>query len=80
MKSRLAKAGIPFDRDKPHGLHTLRHTLATRLLEQDIPVQTISEILGHSRVGSTKVYLQVDLEGLRKCAMDPDEVFANVEE
>lgn len=80
MKSRLAKAGIPFDRDKPHGLHTLRHTLATRLLEQDIPVQTISEILGHARVGSTKVYLQVDLEGLRKCAMDPDEVFANAEE
>ncbi len=80
MKSRLAKAGIPFDRDKPHGLHTLRHTLATRLLEQEIPVQTISEILGHASVSSTKVYLQVDLEGLRKCAMDPDEVFANVEE
>lgn len=80
MKSRLAKAGIPFDRDKPHGLHTLRHTLATRLLEQEIPVQTISEILGHACVSSTKVYLQVDLEGLRKCAMDPDEVFSNVEE
>ena len=80
MKSRLTKAGIPFDRDKPHGLHTLRHTLATRLLEQDIPVQTISEILGHTRVGSTKVYLQVDLEGLRKCAMNPDEVFADADE
>lgn len=79
MKARLAKAGVPFDRDKPHGLHTLRHTLATRLLEQDIPVQTISEILGHARVGSTKTYLQVDLEGLRKCAMDPDEVFADVD-
>ena len=79
MRSRLSKAGIPFDRDKPHGLHTLRHTLATRLLEQDIPVQTISEILGHAQVGSTKVYLQVDLEGLRKCAMDPDEVFADAD-
>ena len=80
MKSRLAKAGIPFEREKSHGLHTLRHTLATRLLEQDIPVQTISEILGHACVGSTKVYLQVDLEGLRKCAIDPDEVFADVDE
>lgn len=80
MKSHLAKAGIPFDRDKLHGLHSLRHTLATRLLEQEISVQTISEILGHASVSSTKVYLQVDLEGLRKCAIDPDEVFANVEE
>jgi len=80
MKARLAKAGVPFDREKSHGLHTLRYTLATRLLEQNVPVQTISEILGHARVSSTKTYLQVDLDGLRKCAMDPDEVFANVEE
>lgn len=80
MRRRLAEAGVPFDRDKPHGLHTLRHTLATRLLEQDIPVQTISEILGHAHVGSTKVYLQVDLEGLRKCAINPDEVFADVDD
>lgn len=80
MKSRLSKAGVPFDRDKSHGLHTLRHTLATRLLEHDISVQTISEILGHACVGSTKVYLQVDLEGLRKCAMNPDEVFDDADE
>ena len=80
MKSRLSKAGVPFDRDKSHGLHTLRHTLATRLLEQDIPVQTISEILGHARVDSTKAYLQIDIEGLRKCAMNPDEVFADADE
>ncbi len=80
MKTRLRNAGLSFDREKSHGLHTLRHTLATRLLEQDIPVQTISEILGHASVGSTKTYLQVDLEGLRKCAMDPDEVFAHADE
>jgi len=79
MKARLAKAGIPFERDKTHGLHTLRYTLATRLLEQDIPVQTISEILGHACVSSTKTYLQVDLKGLRKCAIDPDEVFADAD-
>lgn len=79
MRDRLRNAGLPFDREKSHGLHTLRHTLATRLLEQDIPVQTISEILGHANVGSTKVYLQIDLEGLRKCAMDPDEVFADAD-
>ncbi len=80
MKARLSKAGVPFDREKSHGLHTLRYTLATRLLEQNVPVQTISEILGHARISATKTYLQVDLDGLRKCAMDPDEVFANVEE
>ncbi len=80
MQARLAKAGLPFDREKSHGLHTLRYTLATRMLEQDIPVQTISEILGHASVSATNVYLQVDLEGLRTCALDPDEVFDNADE
>lgn len=80
MRRRLEKAGIPFDSNKPRGLHTLRHTLATRLLEQGVPVQTISEVLGHAQVNSTKVYLQVDLEGLRKCAMNPDEVFDDADD
>lgn len=74
MRKYLKKAGVSFDPHKSHGLHTLRHTLATRLLEQNIPLQTISEILGHTASDSTKVYLQVDLNGLRQCALNPDEV------
>ena len=77
MKAYLRRAGLSFDTEKSHGLHTLRHTLATRLLEQDVPLQTISEILGHASVGSTKAYLQIDINGLRKCALNPDEVYAN---
>ncbi len=80
MQARLAKAGLHFDREKSHGLHTLRYTLATRMLEQDISVQTISEILGHASISATNVYLKVDLEGLRKCALDPDEVFDDADE
>lgn len=79
MKAYLPKAGVSFDTQKTHGLHTLRHTLATRLLEQDVPLQTISEILGHACVSSTKIYLQIDLNGLRKCAINPDEVYENDE-
>lgn len=78
MRSHLRRAGIPFDSTKPHGLHTLRHTLATRLLELEIPLQTISEILGHANSNSTKVYLQVDLNALRQCALNPEEVYDHV--
>ncbi|MBR1443234.1 MAG: tyrosine-type recombinase/integrase [Firmicutes bacterium] len=74
MRKYLSAAGIPFDREKHHGLHTLRFTLATRLLEQEVPIETISEILGHSSVNTTRIYLQVDLEMLRQCALDPDEL------
>lgn len=73
MRKYLSEAGIPINAEKHHGLHTLRFTLATRLLEQEVPIETISEILGHASVNTTRIYLQTDLEMLRQCALDPDE-------
>lgn len=69
-------AGIKLKTGAAHGMHSLRHTLASVLLEQETPLPVISEILGHMSTMSTSVYLKIDLEGLRKCALDPDEVFS----
>lgn len=68
-------AGITVSREKRHGLHSLRHTLASTMLEQGTPLSVISEILGHINSRSTAVYLQTGIEGLRQCAIDPEEVF-----
>ncbi|SFR18614.1 site-specific integrase [Desulfoscipio geothermicus] len=68
-------AGIKLRTGAAQGMHSLRHTLASVLLEQETPLPVISEILGHMNTMSTSVYLKIDLEGLRKCALDPDEVF-----
>jgi integrase len=38
-------------------MHSLRHTLATRLMEAGTPVEQIADILGHQSVQSTGVYL-----------------------
>jgi len=46
------------------------------MLESNAPLPVISEALGHQSVNTTSIYLKIDIEGLRKCAMDPDEVFA----
>ncbi len=70
---RLAK--ISMYPKKKRGMHSLRHTLASRLLEENTPLPIIADILGHISSDSTAVYLKVDISKLRECALDPREVF-----
>jgi integrase len=54
------------------GMHSLRHTLATRLMEDGTAVERIADILGHQSTRSTGVYLKSSLGLLSRCALDPD--------
>ena len=65
-------AHVPLGEQRRHGMHSLRHTLATRLLEDGTPVERIADILGHQSVESTGVYLKSSLGLLARCALDPD--------
>lgn len=73
----ILKAGLNIPGDQRHGMHSLRSTLAENMLEIKSPLPIISEALGHQSVNTTSIYLKVDIEGLRKCALDPEEVFAS---
>lgn len=59
---------------KRRGMHSLRHTMASTLLEQNTPLSTISEILGHTDPDSTAVYLKVNIAKLKECAISLEEV------
>ena len=59
---------------KKRGMHSLRHTMASILLENDTPLSTISDILGHIDTDSTSVYLKVDIKKLKECSLDFEEV------
>lgn len=59
---------------KRRGMHSLRHTMASMLLEKDTPLPVISDILGHIDTDSTAVYLKVDIDKLKECSLDFDEV------
>jgi site-specific recombinase XerD len=69
----FTKAGIDI-KDKRHGTHALRHSLAGRLLECQTILPVISEVLGHENTESTKFYLRVDLTSMRQCALDVPDV------
>ena len=55
---------------KKTGLHSLRHTLASMLLENDTSLFTIADILGHIDIESTAAYLKVDVKRLKECPLD----------
>jgi integrase len=67
------RAGIGLPAKNRRGLHSLRHTVASRLLEQGIPLETISSVMGHLSVETTRLYLKIDIEALRRVAIDPEE-------
>ena len=56
--------------NRKHGPHALRHSLAGYLLENRVTLPVISEVLGHEKSESTKYYLRVDLNSLKKCMLD----------
>lgn len=62
---------------KHRGMHSLRHTAASRMLEHNTPLAVISDILGHTDTDSTAVYLKVDINKLKECCLGTPEVYAH---
>lgn len=52
------------------GLHALRHSCATLMLKNQIQLPVISNILGHSNIQMTNMYLTIDFEKLKKIPLE----------
>jgi site-specific recombinase XerD len=68
--TRLKEAGIRIPPGKKHGPHALRHSLASALLDNNVPMPVISEALIHTDIESTSTYLKIDISKLRECAIE----------
>lgn len=67
---------LGFDR---FGIHTFRHTYATRMLEKEVPPKVVSEILGHADVKTTlQIYSHVFDSTAHEQAAKLDGLFAGV--
>lgn len=57
----VSKAGIHVAEDKPIGMHSFRHTMASILISHDVPLINVSNFLGHSDISTTaNIYAHLD--------------------
>jgi integrase/recombinase XerD len=59
MATRLQKLKEKAGIDKEAGLHTLRHSIATHLLQSGMKLSQIKRFLGHSSMESTQIYTHI---------------------
>jgi len=65
----ITLSGINYSNRK-HGPHAFRHCFASALLKANVPLPVISEALGHEDMASSMMYLRIDINSLRKCALE----------
>ena len=75
LSRHAARAGIDFPPGEVCGMHSLRGALAVAMINNGTPIPVVSAELGHASSDTTQAYyLRFDVERLRCCALDVEDV------
>lgn len=64
------KVDIEINEQNKKGIHTLRHSLSTNMLNNDIPLNIIASTLGDTTEVVSNTYLKIDIKNLKKCGLE----------
>lgn len=79
LSRHAARAGIEFGADEVCGMHSLRGALAVAMIGNGAPIPVVSAVLGHASSDTTQAYyLRFDVDRLRCCALDVEDVLERV--
>lgn len=70
LRGYVEAAGIDRTGWDGKSFHALRRTAGTKMVVSGVPVSTVSQILGHGNMESSKRYIALDTENLRECCLD----------
>jgi integrase/recombinase XerD len=66
LKALIERTGNLEMKEKQITVHSLRHSIATHLLEQGILVEQVRMFLGHSQLETTQIYTHISKEQLKE--------------
>lgn len=66
IRRRLRLAGI---KSPSYGAHMIRHSLATRMINNGVSISNIADLLGHASIDTTAIYTKVDVNRLSSVAL-----------
>jgi integrase len=72
----IKRAGIDYS-GRRHGGHAMRHSIASSMLKDNVPLPAISGVLGHSDTSTTRIYLSIDEKSLVCLALEVPDVSSN---
>ncbi len=55
-------------------MHSLRRSFATTLSVENVPLTTVSQMLGHKELDSDKPYLTYNIKNTEQCAFSFEEI------
>lgn len=65
----IVESGVKIGNRK-HGPHSLRHTMASFMINEETSLPIISEVLGHSSIQTSMNYLRISVEAMRQCTAE----------
>ena len=68
VKRCFQKAGIEKS-GRIFGMHMLRHNVASTMIRNEVPIEIIAAILGHSTPDTTDIYITTDEKRLKFCVL-----------